>query len=122
LVSAAGLVVSGVVAALSRVATFAALIGTGYGRLLLLKLALVALVVAVGARNWRRIAPALGDDRGTDRLRRGARTEIGLGAVVLAVTAVLVATPPPAFAPTVQGDEPPTRFDVDEVRRVMDSV
>jgi len=68
---------------------------TGYGRALMLKLALLAGVAALGFYNWRRVLPALGDDPGTHRLRRSARAELGLGLVVLLVTAVLVALPTP---------------------------
>lgn len=69
--------------------------GTGYGRTLLLKLALLGGVAALGWYNWRRVLPALGGDPGTQRLRRSARAELGLGAAVLLVTAVLVALPTP---------------------------
>lgn len=68
---------------------------TGYGRTLLIKLALLAGVAALGFYNWRRVLPALGDDPATARLRTSARAELGLGLVVLLVTAVLVALPTP---------------------------
>jgi putative copper export protein/methionine-rich copper-binding protein CopC len=68
---------------------------TGYGRALLLKLALLAGVGALGFYNWRRVLPALGDDRGTRRLQKSARAELGLGLAVLLITAVLVALPTP---------------------------
>lgn len=68
---------------------------TGYGRALLIKLALLAGVGALGFYNWRRVLPTLGDDAATHRLRRSARAELGLGLAVLLVTAVLVALPTP---------------------------
>jgi len=68
---------------------------TGYGRALLVKLALLGGVAALGFYNWRRVLPTLGDDAATHRLRRSARAELGLGLVVLLVTAVLVALPTP---------------------------
>jgi putative copper export protein/methionine-rich copper-binding protein CopC len=68
---------------------------TGYGRALLLKLALLAGVAGLGFYNWRRVLPTLGDDAATQRLRRSARAELGLGLAVLLVTAVLVALPTP---------------------------
>ena len=52
-------------------------------------------VAALGFYNWRRVLPTLGDDDATHRLRRSARAELGLGLVVLLVTAVLVALPTP---------------------------
>lgn len=72
-----------------------ALATTGYGRTLLVKLALVALVAAAGAYNWRRVRPSIGDESGVHRLRRSVRMELALGAAVLMATAVLVATPTP---------------------------
>ncbi|GLC25198.1 CopD family protein [Roseisolibacter agri] len=66
---------------------------SAYGRTLLVKLALLVLVAAAGAYNWRRVRPALGDASGAARLRRSATVELALGALVLVVTAVLVATP-----------------------------
>jgi copper transport protein len=68
---------------------------TGYGRALLVKLALLGGVAALGFYNWRRVLPTLGDDDATHRLRRSARAELGLGFLVLLVTAVLVALPTP---------------------------
>lgn len=68
---------------------------TGYGRAVLVKLALLGGVAALGFYNWRRVLPTLGDDAATHRLRRSARAELGLGLVVLLVTAVLVALPTP---------------------------
>jgi putative copper export protein len=72
-----------------------ALTTSAYGRTLLVKLALLALVVATGAYNWRRVRPNLVDGCGARRLRRSAWVELAVGAAVLAVTAVLVATPLP---------------------------
>ncbi len=66
-----------------------------YGRLLLLKLALLSLAALAGAYNWRRVRPALGDDAGTARLRRVASAELVAGMLVLLATAALVATPTP---------------------------
>lgn len=66
-----------------------------YGRVLLLKIALVAGVAAVGAVNWRRLTPQLTSPGGVARLARAARGELALAAAVFLVTAVLVATPLP---------------------------
>ncbi len=88
------LAVTGAVAAVLRVGAWSALTGSEYGRLLLLKIAGLGLVLGVGAYNWLRLRPALDADRiGT--LRRTAAVELALGFAVLAVTAWLVATPPP---------------------------
>jgi copper transport protein len=74
----------------------AAFWSTAYGRTLLVKLALVAPVAATGAYNWRRLRPALaaGREDVTRLLARTATVELVVAALVLAATAVLVATPP----------------------------
>lgn len=95
LAGAAVVGVTGVVNVLFQLDTVPDLWTTGYGRALLLKVALLAGVAALGFYNWRRVLPALGDDPGTARLRTSARAELGVGLVVLLVTAVLVALPTP---------------------------
>jgi copper transport protein len=68
---------------------------TPYGRALLLKLALLAAVAALGWHHWRRAGPRLGTAEAVPPLRRSIRAEVALGALVLLVTAVLVALPTP---------------------------
>ena len=41
-----------------------ALVSTGYGRLLLVKVVLVGAVLALGARNFKRLTPKLGEAAG----------------------------------------------------------
>ena len=90
----AGLTAStGVFAAWLHVGAVSALWQTTYGRTLLLKLAILSIVAATGAYNWRRIKPVLGDEKSTVRLRRSATIEVAVAVLVLVVTAVLVATP-----------------------------
>lgn len=86
---------TGVFLAWTHVGSIAALTGTDYGRVLLLKVGLLSLTALTGAYNWLRVRPALGDQTGAIRLRRTAGVEIGIAAVVVAVTAVLVAMPMP---------------------------
>lgn len=93
---AAVVAATGVVAAWMHLGTLAALWQSGYGRTLLVKLALVAAVAAVGAVNWRVLRPSLGTDGAAVRIRRSALLELAAGALVLAATAVLVAASPPA--------------------------
>jgi copper transport protein len=92
---AALLVVTGVVAAWLHLGSLPELWQSQYGQLLLIKLVVILVLVAVAFVNWRILRPALGTDRATRRIRRSAVAEIGLATLVLAVTAVLVATPPP---------------------------
>lgn len=99
----AGIVAAtGVFSAWLHLGAVSALWQSEYGRALLLKLGVLAVVMATAAYNWLRVRPALGKSDGSARIRRSATAELAIGVVVLLVTAVLVATPPPADA-TVAG-------------------
>ena len=87
---AAALGATGLIAAWLQVGSFTALWESGYGRTLLLKLAVASAVLAIGAYNWRRVRPALGEKAGAALLRRSATAELAIGAVVLLITAALV--------------------------------
>lgn len=93
-------VASGVFAAWIHVGSVPALWQSAYGRTLLVKIGVLTVVFGTGAYNWLRVRTALGTDAASGRLRRSAVLELAVGAIVLAVTAVLVATPPPAEART----------------------
>lgn len=95
LTCAAVVVASGLIAAWLRLPTVASLWESSYGRILLIKLAFVALVAVLGAINWRRVLPTLGDEGAARRITRTASAELTIAALVLAVTAVLVSTSPP---------------------------
>jgi len=90
------LVLSGATATVIHGGSVAAFLGSRYGALLGIKLAVFLLVAATGAYNFLRVKPVLGDDAATMRLRRSSGLEVAVGAVVLLVTAVLVATARPA--------------------------
>jgi copper transport protein len=86
-----------------EVDSFAALTGTEYGRLLLIKLGLVVGVLGLGAVSRyavRRASNTVG------RLRYTVPLEIGLISVVLAITAMLVVTPPAREAPAMSEPAP----------------
>lgn len=68
---------------------------TSYGMTLVVKLILVAIVVALGAWNWRRVRPSLGDEGSELTIRRSATMELTFAALVLIVTSVLVTLPSP---------------------------
>ena len=91
---AAALVVSGVYASWIHVGSIAALARSDYGRVLLLKLALVAAMAVLGALNWR-LFGLQSDQAGGLSLRRASRLELALGVMILLATAVLVALPTP---------------------------
>ncbi|HEY8061813.1 MAG TPA: CopD family protein [Gemmatimonadales bacterium] len=68
-----------------------------WGRLLIIKVACMCGVLAVGWYNWKIVTPAL---EGLDadcrrRLRRAISVELALGLLMLAITTVLVASPLP---------------------------
>lgn len=86
---------TGIFMAWTHVGSVGALTGTDYGQVLLLKVGLLSLTALTGAYNWLRVRPRLGDEVGARRLRRTAGAELGIAALVLAVTAVLVALPMP---------------------------
>lgn len=95
LIFASVLGVTGIIAGWRNVGSWHGLVGSAYGQLLLVKFGLVVTVAAVGAVNWRRLLPRLGQPSATRTLRRSAQFELAAALVILVVTAVLVATPTP---------------------------
>lgn len=75
--------------------TLGALWTSVYGRTLLIKLAILGGVAALGAYNWRVATPRLRASGDANGIRRSALIELGLALALVAVTAVLVATPLP---------------------------
>ncbi len=92
---------TGVFAAWLHLGAIPALWTSAYGRTLLLKLGVLSIVALTGAYNWRRVRPALGEMAGAARLRKSATLELAVGVIVIAITAVLVATPPPLDAAAI---------------------
>lgn len=86
---------TGVVSSLFHLTSISNLWGTWYGRMLVLKLALLGIVALLGYVNWRRVLPIADTPEGTRRLRRTAAAELANGIVVILVTAALVALPTP---------------------------
>ena len=86
---------TGVVLALFQLTSVAALFSTNWGRVLILKLALVAATAAIGAWNWKRVGPRLGMAGASGQLGRSARAELVTGALVLLASAILVGLPTP---------------------------
>jgi putative copper export protein len=67
---------------------------TAYGQTLLIKLALVATTLMVGAYNFRRVQPQLVSEEGTAHLRRSASVELLLGFLIIVVTGFLTGIAP----------------------------
>ncbi|MFF1568691.1 copper resistance CopC/CopD family protein [Streptomyces sp. NPDC058293] len=100
-VSVAAIVLAGAVLTWQVIGSFGALLHTDYGRLLLLKLAVLvaALIIAQRSRGWVRtrldIAVLLRGDRATVRpFVYSVAAETGLVLVVLAATSLLVTSAP----------------------------
>ncbi|MFI9644584.1 copper resistance CopC/CopD family protein [Micromonospora sp. NPDC051925] len=89
----AALLLAGTVQGLIEVASLQALTGTTYGRLLLAKIGLFALVVAVAAYSRQLVRRRSAAARPVP-VRRAVWVELAITAVVLGVTATLVQTPP----------------------------
>ncbi len=89
------LTLTGIYAASVHLPGVAELWSSAYGQTLLAKLAALSVVFGTGAYNWLRARPALEKRGNLKPLRRSATAELVMGVVVLAVTAALVATPPP---------------------------
>jgi copper transport protein len=102
LVAAAVVVTTGAFASYLHLDAASDLWQTGYGRLLIAKLLLVAIVLAMGAYNWRKTRHRLAEPGGDARLMRSAGAELVAATVAIGLTAVLVAVPPPAQTPDSQ--------------------
>ena len=108
LTAATLLATTGIITAWRHLKYVAALWTTNYGYALDIKLCLVAIVLALGAFNWRRMKPRLGTEAAAYSIERSARAELTVAAIVLAVTAVLVNLPAPKapHAPATRRDGP----------------
>jgi putative copper export protein len=93
--AAALLGITGVTTAWRHLKHLDALWTTPYGFALIAKLCVVAIVVALGAWNWKRMKPKLGDESGALAITKSASTELGVAGIVLAITALLVSLPSP---------------------------
>jgi putative copper resistance protein D len=89
------LVLTGAFASWLHLPTPQALLTSSWGRILVLKLVLVSLMMGLGAWNWRRLTPRLEEPGGASALVRASWAEVGIGVLVLVVTAVLSGTSPP---------------------------
>jgi putative copper export protein/mono/diheme cytochrome c family protein len=98
-VSVAMLLAGGLVNTWFLAGTVPALIGTGYGRLLLAKIALFLATLTIAAVNLLRLTPRLADagsrvGRAVLWLQRNALAEAALGVAVLAIVGILGILPP----------------------------
>lgn len=94
LAGVAALGLTGIFATWAHLPGLGALVSSGYGRALAVKLVLVGFVLALGAKNFRVLTPQLGTSEGDETMRRSATIELLIGQLVLIATAVLVRTSP----------------------------
>lgn len=88
---------TGLLTGWQTVGSFGALLGTPYGRTLLIKLSFLIGVAGTGAFNWRVVQPKLAAGGGEQLLRRSAYIELAMGIGLLLATAILVALPAPGL-------------------------
>ena len=99
--------ITGVTTAWRHLKHLDALWTTPYGYALDAKLCVVLIVVTLGAWNWRRMSPRLGDEKAAQAIKRSATTELSFAAVVLALTSLLVSLPSPGPSGPPAGAESP---------------
>ncbi|MEO3770004.1 copper resistance protein CopC [Micromonospora sp. B9E7] len=97
------LLLGGTVQALIEVATPQALVSTTYGRLLLAKIALFAVVIGVAAYSRQMVRSRVAAQRPVP-VRRAVWVELAVTAVVLGLSATLVQTPPARTAAAESSD------------------
>jgi len=84
--------ISAVIAAWTRLGSFAALTGSAYGQILLIKIVLAVGLLGFGWFHYRTVVtPEWNDDTGF-RFKRSAALELVVGAALLAATAMLIST------------------------------
>jgi len=97
------LLVTGTIQAIEHIGSWDAVLQTGFGRAVLVKVVAISLLIAIGAVNRRRVVPGLrrlaraaaAPGEVGHLLRRTLRAEVALVVAVLGVTAALVSYPPP---------------------------
>lgn len=114
LVSSGFVALFGVITAWTHLKQLSALWTTPYGYALIAKLLVVAVVVSLGAFNWRRQRPTLGTSESAVSIARSSSAELTAAFVVLLITAVLVSLPSPKRPPApgaapVPGSASPTQ-------------
>jgi copper transport protein len=98
---------TGVARAAAELGTLGDLVHTSFGVALLAKLALVAVLVGLGAVNRYRVVPALAAEPGAAHtFGRVARAELVVAAAVLAATAVLSGLAPGSLSAAAAGNNP----------------
>lgn len=121
LIAVGVVVATGVVNGLIELGGPANLWRTDYGWHLVIKIALVALLFMLGARNRRAVAATATDAGGDggERLHRRMKVEMGVMVAVLGVTTLLIAEPPARSVGSGQGSQTATARAGDTTIRVV---
>jgi putative copper resistance protein D len=101
---------SGVVSAWVRLGDAGSLVTTSYGRLVMLKVALMAVLSAFGLWHRRKSLPALGSDPTRLRFLRLAAVEVLVMAATVGVAVALSRTPPPVSGEVPLGSLSPAQL------------
>jgi copper resistance protein D len=98
--SVAVIVIAGLVMAVTYTGSVAALYGTTYGVMVMVKVALLGLLLVLGGMNYLIVERLIGDPAMPMlRVRRFAEAEIGIGITVLFAAASLTSLPPASDLP-----------------------
>jgi putative copper resistance protein D len=89
------ILVTGFVNTWNMVGNVDALVGTDYGRLLLMKIALFLAMVSVATINRLKLSPRLSVGSNSSNLERNSLIELGLGLVILSIVGALGILSPP---------------------------
>jgi copper transport protein len=103
----AAVAVTGAVRALVDIGSIDALFSTDFGRLVLLKIALLVPIAGLGALNHFRNVPRAG--QGLRPLRRAGSAELGIGAALLLVASMLVNFAPPTEVAQAAAESGPSQ-------------
>jgi putative copper export protein len=95
LTAASIVALTGVTTAWLHLKRLSSLWTTSYGIALVGKLVFVLLVVIMGAWNWKRVRPSLGESGSEEMIRRSSTMELTFAGLVLIATSVLVSLPSP---------------------------
>jgi putative copper export protein len=95
LTAASIVALTGLTTAWLHLKRLSALWTSSYGIALIVKLVFVLMVVIMGAWNWQRVRPTLGESGSEETIRRSSTMELAFGALVLLATSVLVTLPSP---------------------------
>ena len=105
--SVGALLTSGLINSWNLLSSPRDLVATDYGRLIALKIALFAAMVAIAAVNRLYLTPRLPKPRSLRSLQRNSLAEVCLGLCVLVVVGILGTLPPTAHVHATPADIPP---------------